>query len=673
MSATVDRRVGPTSKGLDEFAKAAARDLAADAVVITSRTRGGESSIAAAAGLTRSQPSKLLPALAAQENRLGREPFVRVRSLEKEQGEAAQTLLASGFRSALTARVDTDGRRVGAIHILRRRPRAFEHEALIRAYAVHAGVTIASLQTPRRAPPPPPARVIEALTYLGGSARSFPELIQGLDAALSDVIGSGRSGLMLWDPKLDILQMTPGSFLADDRTTASCRVKVSDGQGSSARVFTTGDPFLTNHPHGDPGVRQDFRHAFGVLRFVTVQLAVRGQPVGVLTHADKKGDYKIADLRRLEPLIPHISQSVETANRLFMLNRRLRIERILSDVAVAITSGRSMQESLSAALDELFEAVDASLIMLVPMHASPILWPTDTVTTSAEEQLIAQARKQPERRLHVAGPLRAGDPGSATLHLPVRLATQRIGTLSVLRSHAEPFTPAEQDALTRLARLAALAWAAEGYQQQRAELARLEERQRIADDLHDDVSQILFGAQMALDATLEAPPGGIEASGTENVARARELVILADEALRGVIHQLSHNEPATPIADLASLVSEVEQELGLPIHLDIDAEAALASAQLRRPVRNALLRVAREALVNAAKHAGPCRASVRLKVTRRGRLMIEIIDDGMGIRPNGGGHGHGLTSLRRVVRSQGGIVRVGSTPSGGTRVLASFP
>jgi signal transduction histidine kinase len=300
-----------------------------------------------------------------------------------------------------------------------------------------------------------------------------------------------------------------------------------------------------------------------------------------------------------------------------------------------------------------------------------MLWPTGTVVRAAEEQLIAQGRKQPDRRSNVAGPLHAGDPGSATLHLPVKLATQRVGTLSILRSHAEPFTAAEQDALTRLARLAALAWAAEGYQQQRAELARFEERQRIADDLHDDVSQILFGAQIALDATLEAPEVGT--SGTENVARARSLVILADEALRGVIHQLSRSAPASPASELVSLVNEVEQELGLPIHLDIEADAALASAQLRRPARNALLRVAREALVNAAKHAGPCRASVRLKVTRRGRLMIEITDDGMGISLDGGGNGHGLTSLRRVVRSQGGMVRVGSTPAGGTRVLATFP
>jgi signal transduction histidine kinase len=314
--------------------------------------------------------------------------------------------------------------------------------------------------------------------------------------------------------------------------------------------------------------------------------------------------------------------------------------------------------------------MDASLIALVPTASAPIVWRAHDVDLTAERDLLAQARKQPPTRTEVTGPLRVGDPGSAAYHVPVSLKAQRVGTLSALRSRAEPFAPDEQSALARLSKLAALAWATERYQQQRAELARIEERRRLADDLHDDVAQILFGAQIALDSTLELT---LHQQAVEGVVRARALVVKADEALRAVIHHLAP-PPSTDLKRaLGSVVVEVEEEFGLPIRLDVTDGATEHPFEVGRPVRDALLRVARESLVNAAKHAGPCRATVRLSAGRNGRIMLAVIDDGMGmIERSRPGH-HGVESLRRTVRAQGGSFRIESNPSGGTKVIASFP
>ena len=104
--------------------------------------------------------------------------------------------------------------------------------------------------------------------------------------------------------------------------------------------------------------------------------------------------------------------------------------------------------------------------------------------------------------------------------------------------HGEPFARAERRSFTRMANVAALNYATELYQQQRAELARLQERQRLADDLHDDVAQILFAAQLTprLDprARRRRPT-----SVAERIARARGLLIRGDTAIRTVIHKLS--------------------------------------------------------------------------------------------------------------------------------------
>jgi signal transduction histidine kinase len=202
-----------------------------------------------------------------------------------------------------------------------------------------------------------------------------------------------------------------------------------------------------------------------------------------------------------------------------------------------------------------------------------------------------------------------------------------------------------------------------------ARQARLEERQRIADELHEEVAQILFAAQMTLDAALELPD--LDSDAAAAVDRARALVIVADQALRSAIHQMSRPRRGTLLPELESIVSQVGQDFGLPIRLDIEPVAAEACTKLGRPVRDALLTVVREALVNAAKHAGPCQVSVRLAISGRRRLLVSVSDDGVGI--GRGGQGYGLACLRRVVRAQGGLLRIRPSPSAGAEVLATFP
>jgi signal transduction histidine kinase len=320
-------------------------------------------------------------------------------------------------------------------------------------------------------------------------------------------------------------------------------------------------------------------------------------------------------------------------------------------------------------MDELCDTVDASVIALVPTNAQPATWRGGEIDLAGERRLLNEAARQPGLRAKVSSPLKPGDPGSATFHVPIKLGAQRVATLSMLRRRAESFTPDERSALVRIAKLSSLAWAMDSYQQQRAELARLAERQRIADDLHDDVAQLLFIAQMSLDSTLEVT--GLDHDATTKVTRARALIVKSDDVLRGIIGQLSHDAPTDLAGTIASTVSEVEHEYALPVHLDIAERARGVAATLRKPVCQAILRTVRECLINAAKHGGPCRALVKLDVARD-RIRLSVIDDGIGIQRRAGDSRHGLPSLRRLVRAQGGSMRVASSQTGGTRVTISF-
>lgn len=651
---------------LGKLLDAAVAELGADAIIVTRCDRDEGTFVAAWAGVSSDRAKQLAVPLACFEPEIGDRPVVALRSLATAPDKAATELVAAGYGGLVSARVEIGLQRVGALHILRRDADIPDNEPLVRAYANHVAVTIFGSQRSDSAAPTP-ARVVDELEDLALTAHSFAQLTARLDEALTPLFGPVRTGIMLWNDERDVLQMVSGSFGADARTAASYQVIASKSHSNAARVFASGEPYVSNCAVGDPAILQDYVEAFGITRLLSMRLDVRSRKVGVLHIANKPSDYTVADLWRLQPLIPKIARAVETAKAFFLLRRRQRLERILSEVAVGIASGQSVQDFLTLALDALSDALEASLVALAPVKASPIVSRTHPVDTALEQKLLAQAARQPALRADIVGPLKAGDPGSSALHVPVLLGLQRLGTLSTLRLRAEPFAEDERSALERLAKLAALAWAAERYQQHRAELARIEERRRIADDLHDDVAQILFVAQMVLDATLEIPALGDAA--IENVVRARALLIKVDEGLRAVIHQLAR-PPANNVApELERVLGEIEDEFQLCVGLEIDEHAADASMRLSQDARQVMLRVVRESLVNSAKHAGPCQATVRLDLDSEDRLTLSVADDGVGIASANGGDGHGIKSLQRAIRNCGGTLSMRSTSAGTTVVV----
>ena len=268
----------------------------------------------------------------------------------------------------------------------------------------------------------------------------------------------------------------------------------------------------------------------------------------------------------------------------------------------------------------------------------------------------------------ISEPQHAGDPGHATLFVPVRLAGRRIATIVTLRQRAEPFVEAERKVVVRLANLAAVGWATENYHRQRAEVAMLRERQRIADDLHDTVAQIMFAAQLDLDSALQADE--LDSATSGKLVHARSLLLRGDSEIRNVIHQLSRPIRGDLAQRLGLLVESLEEEFNIAIRVEIPAPAAEAAKSLRRSVADALVKAAQEAIINAAKHAGPCSITVRIGISRRGRLVLTVSDDGIG-RAGASGNGYGLSSVRRSLRESGGLLQIRSPAAGGTRVIAS--
>ncbi|HTR79125.1 MAG TPA: ATP-binding protein, partial [Gemmatimonadaceae bacterium] len=101
-------------------------------------------------------------------------------------------------------------------------------------------------------------------------------------------------------------------------------------------------------------------------------------------------------------------------------------------------------------------------------------------------------------------------------------------------------------------------------------------------------------------------------------------------------------------------------------------DAAEVARQLAKAPAEALVKVCREAVVNAAKHGGSCRVMVSLDVVAGKRLRLAVVDDGPGLR-KAKRTGHGLVSMRRTLERQGGKLALRSGARGGVSVTASIP
>jgi signal transduction histidine kinase len=372
---------------------------------------------------------------------------------------------------------------------------------------------------------------------------------------------------------------------------------------------------------------------------------------------------------RAEQVKPPVGMVMDLARSVVRMVARQRLERILAKVAVDIASGKAVADCLVPAFDDLGAVMGASVVALFPRKSPPIVRRTGPADSELELRLFMAAlrfEEDPARPL----PDDLGVPGWAALHAPVELHADRAATLSVLRRSGEPFVRDEREVVARLASLVALAWAAERYQHQLAEIARLRERERIADALHDRVAQILYAAQLGIDSLLETASSDADA---ERLVAVRELLTKGDASVRDVIHQLTAVGPQPTLTRrIHAEVESVEEEFGLPVRVELPPEDVLAVVP--RSVADAVVKVAREGAVNAAKHGGPCRIAVSVDVTDRD-VVVSVVDDGPGLDPGRRVRaGHGLASLRRQAGDICGTITLGTPANGfGTELLATFP
>ena len=199
-------------------------------------------------------------------------------------------------------------------------------------------------------------------------------------------------------------------------------------------------------------------------------------------------------------------------------------------------------------------------------------------------------------------------------------------------------------------------------QQRAADDARAAERARIAREVHDAISQHLFGLRMIAAGMRRADPGHRQARAIERIS---------EEALRDMQALLTELRPASP--DGAGLGPALQQ-LCAAYHdrLGVTVDASLDDVTVPAPVGHALLRITQEACANAVRHGNTRRLNV--SVTRQdGHVELAVRDTGTGFDPAARHAGSGLTHIRDRVAELGGTLDIVSTPGRGAALTVRVP
>ena len=196
------------------------------------------------------------------------------------------------------------------------------------------------------------------------------------------------------------------------------------------------------------------------------------------------------------------------------------------------------------------------------------------------------------------------------------------------------------------------------YQRGIAGMAAVEERRRTARDLHDGLAQELAYIARATDrvAAGKATPRGLEMLSAASRRAMSEARLLID-ALTA--------EPVPFERALATTAQEVAARAGIALEVDVPD-----GVKVPPRTQEALTRIVREAVNNAARHAAP--VSVSVQVTTHDGLCLRVVDDGCGFDPLRADGGFGLTSMRERASAVGGELRILSQPGAGTEVQVAI-
>ena len=361
----------------------------------------------------------------------------------------------------------------------------------------------------------------------------------------------------------------------------------------------------------------------------------------------------------------------------------------VSDAVLAVTSERAVEEVLQRLVESARELASARYAALgLPDGEEGF---SQFLTAGMSDELVAAMGPLPRRHgllglmLEAPEPFRTSDihehprfrgwwprahPDMRSfLGVPIVAPEGVIGAFYLTEKEgADDFSATDQEVIELLAAHAAIAITNARLYERSRELSILAERNRLALELHDAVSQKLFSLVLTAEAAGTLLDRDADAAAARaQLAKVQESARSALDELRSLIFELRPPDLARDglCGALRKHVEVVRPLLPQAIELDLEDDLDVEPARARE-----ILRIAQEALANALRHAEAEHVSVRLGA-EDGRLVLEVRDDGVGFDPDAAAvrsRRLGLTSMEERAQRLGGRLTLRSEPGAGTTV-----
>lgn len=433
--------------------------------------------------------------------------------------------------------------------------------------------------------------------------------------------------------------------------------------------------------------------------FLGVPIAVRGETYGNLYMTEKRGaeEFDEADEEAARTLAVWAGIAIENA-RLYtsLAEREAEVQQALRRAETSVDIARTVggETDVARVLDLIVKRARAlvearALLVLlrrgdrlyVAARAGALGPEVDDLTVPATDAVFGAAMEERvARRLE-----RGSDPSEARLRerlgaesamvVPLLFRGYAVGILVALDREAGGTEFDQEDVRLLQAFASSAATAVATAQtvesdrlQQQMEIAE-SERQRWAQELHDDTLQGLAAIRISLAAALQS---GAE-DRSQRIERAAQDTVAELENQIGELSRLINDLRPAALerlgleGALAALAEESAARGGIEVDADIDVGNGLSSDEER-----VVYRLVQESLNNVAKHAAASRVDLIAKRTDHG-IRIAVQDDGGGFDPGAVEGGRGLIGMRERIESIGGEIEIQSEPEVGTRIEARVP
>jgi signal transduction histidine kinase len=256
------------------------------------------------------------------------------------------------------------------------------------------------------------------------------------------------------------------------------------------------------------------------------------------------------------------------------------------------------------------------------------------------------------------------------LGVPIRVRDEVFGNLYLTdKTTSEVFTDVDEELVVGLAAAAGVAIENARLHRRVRDLGLVEDRERIARDLHDTVIQRLFATGLQLQGSINLIRTDPDRA-AERISGAVDDLDLTVKHIRSAIFglEIAGTQTASQRDEIVAVIRDVADTLGFEPRLLFDGPI---ESGISRSLAIDLMATLREALTNVAKHAGASKVEVSIVVADE--VLLRVADDGIGPPGPDVTHGHGLGNMESRAMRRGGGMKIAGRQGGGTVIEGRVP